>query len=331
VTGNLGGAPYPPLALANRVGSLGEAEDPYAYYDHLGRAARADILETLPADWSFEGKRVLDFGCGAGRTLRHFLDEAETAEVWGCDIDAESIDWLRHNLSPPLRVFRNGPRPPLPQPDRYFDLIWAVSVFTHLVETWSDWLLELRRVLLPGGLLVATFIGEGLCQLIAGEDWDEERIGMNAIRYEQPWELGGPMVLHSPWWIREHWGRAFEVLDLVPKGFATDASIGQGIAVLRRDDRRVSREELERVDPEDPRELTAVQHNVRQLRAEIRELRHAHDHQRAQAETQRARADELESTTQAVVQSRSWRITKPVRRLAEATRRLLPGRRRPTR
>jgi SAM-dependent MidA family methyltransferase len=41
------------------------------------------ILRMLPAGYEFERRRLLDFGCGAGRTLRHFLDEADSAEIWG--------------------------------------------------------------------------------------------------------------------------------------------------------------------------------------------------------------------------------------------------------
>jgi SAM-dependent methyltransferase len=322
-----GGTPFPPLPLANRVGSLESARDPYGYYDDLGRKARDQILAVLPPDWSFEGKRVLDFGCGAGRTLRHFLREAATAEIWGCDLDAESIEWLEGNLSPPLRVFRNDADPPLPQPDGYFDLIWAVSVFTHLVESWSAWLLELRRVLRPDGLLVATFMGEGMSEIIAGEPWDEARTGMNVLRYGQPWELGGPMVLHSPWWIEEHWGRAFEVLEIVPRGFGTDPEIGQGTAVLTpKEGGTVSRADLERIDRDDPREVAALQHNVIQLRAELGDVRRAHDHYRAEAEAQCARADQLESTTSSLLESNSWRITRPLRRVAEISRALGRGR-----
>jgi len=32
----------------------------------MGAESKRRILEALPADWSFEGKRILDFGCGAG-------------------------------------------------------------------------------------------------------------------------------------------------------------------------------------------------------------------------------------------------------------------------
>ena len=309
-----GDVPYPPLPLANRVGSLESAADPYAYYDELGLRTRAGVEAGLPDDWSFEGKAVLDFGCGAGRTLRHFLPEAETAEFWGCDIDAESIAWLDENLSPPFHVFENGTEPPLDLPDEKFDLIFAVSVFTHLVESWSSWLLELRRVLRPGGLLVATFMGEGMSQLIAGEEWDEERIGMNVIRYGQSWDLGGPMVLHSPWWIREHWGRGFDVVDVAPSGFGSKGDGGHGTAVLRKTPGDVTREDLERVNPGDERELRALLHNVGQLRAEIADLRRTIDHERTLAA-------QVANTKQEMVESRSWRLTGPLRRAGQLARR----------
>lgn len=314
--------PYPPLALANRVGSLAEAADPYAYYDELGRRARKDILAALPADWTFAGKRVLDFGCGAGRTLRHFMAEATVAELWGSDIDADSIEWLHRHLSPPLRVLSNAERPPLDCADGTFDLIWSVSVFTHLADTWSDWLIELRRVLKPGGLLVTTFMGEGMSELISGEPWDEDRIGMNVLRYGQSWDEGGPMVLHSPWWIREHWGRAFDVLDLVPLGFATDPPIGQGIVVLRRTEGEITAADLARVEPGDERELAALLHNVEQLRAETGDLRRERDHLRSELAQSRLQLADVSRRLEIITKSRSWMLTGPLRAAGARTRRL---------
>ena len=41
-------------------------------------------------------------------------------------------------------------------PDRALDLVYAVSVFPHLKFHWDAWLMEWRRVLRPGGLLVLT-------------------------------------------------------------------------------------------------------------------------------------------------------------------------------
>jgi len=127
--------PLPPIALADRVGRG-------ATFEEIGRRTRAEILARLPEGWSFTGRRVLDFGCGAGRTLRHFLDEARTCELHGCDIDGPSVSWLAENLSPPLRVFQNEEAPPLPLGDDSFDLVWAISVFTHISDHWSGWLVS---------------------------------------------------------------------------------------------------------------------------------------------------------------------------------------------
>ena len=49
------------------------------------------------------------------------------------------------------------PLPPLDYSDEMFDLVYAVSVFTHLSEEFQlPWLGELRRILKPNGVLLAT-------------------------------------------------------------------------------------------------------------------------------------------------------------------------------
>ncbi len=149
---------------------------------------------------------MLDFGCGAGATLRHFLPEAEFAEFWGADIDTASIAWLQAHLSPPLRVMRNRPEPPLGLEHGTFDLIWALSVFTHLTDRPLEWLVDLHQLLKPGGLLAATYMGRWNGEMFTGEPWDEDRVGMNVLRRDQGWDDGGPIVLMSDWWVREHWG-----------------------------------------------------------------------------------------------------------------------------
>lgn len=118
--------PYPPLHLASRVLSLDDADDPFLAYELLGAETKQALLGLLPDDWSFAGRRVLDFGCGAGRTLRHFLTEAETGEFWGADVDAASIEWLQGALCPPLHVVRSAEAPPLGLEHGSFDLAYAI-------------------------------------------------------------------------------------------------------------------------------------------------------------------------------------------------------------
>ncbi len=273
--------PLPPVDLVDRVGAVG---GDLALYQEIGRRTREEILALLPEAWSFEGKRVLDFGCGAGRTLRHFVAEADVAEIHGCEIDAPSVAWLEANLSPPFHVLRNEEAPPLPLESDSFDLIWAISVYTHLTDRWAEWLLEHHRLLRDGGLLIATILGPELADELhpavpdardADRGAPTDRVGMNVVHHDRGWDLGGPATFHSEWWIREHWGRAFDVLELREDGFiALPRWRGQGVVVLaKRPGAAPTVEELERIDPAEPREVAALRHNVRQLHAELARAR----------------------------------------------------------
>jgi SAM-dependent methyltransferase len=293
------------------VGRTKLVDDPLETYELRGQAARRQILSMLPAEWSFAGKRVLDFGSGAGRTLRHFLAEAEEAEFWASDVDAPSIAWLTDRLSPPIHTIHSGVRPPIPRPDGYFDLIYAVSVFTHLTYDWSDWLLELHRLLRDDGLLIATFAGEAVIDR-AGESWDEDRIGMNVLRTWQGWDHGGPFVLHSDWWIRAHWGRAFEIVEIQSPSETDDHLGPQSWALMRPRQARLTPADLEAAEPGEERELTALRHNVRQLHAEIEAER---ERLGSELESMRRHADELERAVRGMRGSVSWRITRPLRAL----------------
>jgi SAM-dependent methyltransferase len=298
--------PLPPPDLAVRVGA--DSTDTYGSYLEIGQNVKAEILDVLPERWSFEGKRVLDFGCGAGRVLRQFAAEAEVAEMFGCDIDGPSVEWLNAHLSPPFSAVQNGEAPPLPWPDQSFDLILAASVFTHITAYWSEWLCELHRLLAGRGLVIATFLGPGMSETIAREPWDEDRIGMNVLRPGLTWDQGGPCVLHSPWWIGEHWGRAFDIELLRPAGFGNvDRESGHGYVLLRKKDVEITPGELARIRADEPRELQALRHNLQQLLRESAELERQND----QARTELAQYES----------SLSWRVTRPLRRASRLLRR----------
>jgi SAM-dependent methyltransferase len=309
--------PLPPRELAARVYAL-EWSDPDAAYLELGAQTKRQIVGLLPDDWSFEGKRVLDFGSGAGRTLRHFAEEAETAEFWGCDIDGPSIEWMQKSLCPPFHAWQMISIPPLALEHESFDLIYAISVFTHLADNSTPWLLELHRTLKPGGLLIATFMGRWTSEWFAKEPWVEDRVGRNVLYHHRDWDSGGPAVLMSEWWLREHWGRAFEVVHIVPE------FQNYSWAVLRKRDVDVDPDEIERLS-DDPREVAALRHNIRQLQREVvAELDSARVRQEwalaEQAAGYERRIRELDERVAALEGSVSWRATEPLRRAAEALR-----------
>ena len=185
-----------------------------AAFFEAGPETRDILLDVIPDDFRWEGSRVMDFGCGMGRTLVHFQEEAKVAEIWGVDVDKDALAPFEENLCPPMHAHMSNVDPPLPFEDASFDLIWAISVWTHLTDNALPWLAEMHRILKPGGLFIPTYMGESHSEPLAGESWDEDRVGMNVLRHFQGWDRGGPMVLISDWWMREHWGRAFEVLDI---------------------------------------------------------------------------------------------------------------------
>ncbi len=286
-------------------------------WEKLGPETRTAIIELLPEGFSFEGKRVMDFGCGAGRTLKHFMEEAERAELWGVDIDESSIELLRETVCPPLNVLRSERMPPLLLEGASFDLIWAISVFTHLTDNSLPWLLELHRLLKPGALLIATYMGRWVSEALAGEPWEEDRIGMNVLRHDHPASDGAPLVLISDWWLREHWGRAFEVVEIVPEIH------NQSWAMLRKRDVDLSVADLERPG-EDPREYAALRHNLRQLQRELEDVKRRGDHRLDQS-LRVARDDaaaEVARLRREYERSLSWALTRPVRAAGRAVRSL---------
>jgi SAM-dependent methyltransferase len=265
-------APLPPPELRERM--IGNVRD---YNTELGRITREELISRLPEPWEWPGKRVLDLGCGPGRVLRHFHAEAEVAEFHGCDIHAPTLEWLRGHMTMPVKLFVAPERPPLPVPDGHYDLIYAISVFTHITDDWAEWLLEIRRVLSDDGVFICTFQGSGMGdQLRAApwyEEWSDSRFGVTVLNAGLTWEQGGPSVWHSPWWIRAHWGRAFEIEELLPAGFTTGDATGPGVVTMRKRDVHVTVDDLLAPEPGEPREFEYLRANVQQLSRENADLR----------------------------------------------------------
>lgn len=103
--------------------------------------------------------RMLDWGCGCGRVTVHFLMEPNTAVVHGCDIDPAAVAWCDAHLAP--GQFKTiDPWPPTPYANATFDLVIGFSVFTHLArDVQRAWLIEMQRIIAPGGLFLASTHG----------------------------------------------------------------------------------------------------------------------------------------------------------------------------
>jgi ubiquinone/menaquinone biosynthesis C-methylase UbiE len=106
-------------------------------------------------------QRILDFGCGCGRAIRALSNLLPRCQLYGIDIDQEAIEWLKSNYSE-LAEFSVAPHiPPTTFESQMFDLIFGISVFTHLPEEMQfQWLNELSRITKSGGYIILTTHGE---------------------------------------------------------------------------------------------------------------------------------------------------------------------------
>jgi ubiquinone/menaquinone biosynthesis C-methylase UbiE len=101
------------------------------------------------------GLRILDVGCGAGATLRQYLEyEADPAGLWGLDLMPAFIQ-KAHSGSPNLRLVC-GSASELPFPDASFDFASQFMLFTSVLDAGVKVRIarEIDRVLVPGGRLL---------------------------------------------------------------------------------------------------------------------------------------------------------------------------------
>lgn len=171
---------------------------------------------------------VLDFGCGCGRLIRH-LPARTKAQLYGTDLNPRLAGWCADNL--PGTFASNGLRPPLTYADEQFDVMYALSVFTHLREaTQRAWLAEFARILKPGALALITFHDEN--QRGVDPAWLAyvAECGF-AVRSDAMEGSNLPATYQTHAYISEMAAGAFEVLETIS---STDTPFRQALAVLRR-------------------------------------------------------------------------------------------------
>ena len=186
---------------------------------------RAQIGRYLPLEQPIA---IMDFGCSTGRVLRHFHPDhiARGWQLYGVDVQALCIEWLRRHFPPEFVVYTGTTLPTLPFADNSLDVIYGLSVFTHIKYLWDAWLLELRRVLRPGGLLIQSIHTEHAWDFYhrnRQEGWGRQDLARRI--YDTPamdvdWFHYGDISESQTFWKREvarkFWGRYIDVLDILP-------------------------------------------------------------------------------------------------------------------
>ena len=208
----------------------------------------ADALRGAGAE--LRSGRGLDFGCSSGRVVRVLAAAYPAIEWHGCDPQPKPIEWAREHL--PGIAFDVSPQhPPLPYDDGAFDLVFAISIWSHYGENAARaWLEEMHRVIRPGGHLLLTFHGLTSIAYYVAHNGRTRRESVklagelyrNGFWFGLPWdpeEGEGDHGIRNP-----EWGTAFLTTEwllneVVPRwavvGYGTGRAEGnQDLVVLER-------------------------------------------------------------------------------------------------
>jgi SAM-dependent methyltransferase len=224
--------PLPTESLRQRVHGAADVES----FLEVGRQCAQDIVAGLKrigrAPDSFES--VLDFGCGCGRVLRWLKPEFTSAQIFGADIDRQALAWCGKHL-PGIAWSVNAGLPPTGYAAQSFDLVYAISVFSHLDEDFQFyWLNELRRITKPDGIVLLSIHGSFyLDNLEAAMVAEIKAKGMLFV-VSDGWKKIFPdwyqIALHTKEYVLDKYARYFDVLDYIPGGM----NGAQDLVILRR-------------------------------------------------------------------------------------------------
>jgi ubiquinone/menaquinone biosynthesis C-methylase UbiE len=176
-----------------------------------------------------KGSRILELGCATGRLIRWLADLAQECEIWGVDIDARQIVWCQENLTPPFNFATVTTAPHLPFEDKYFDLIYCGSVFTHIDDLADAWLLELKRVMRPGGRVYITVHDKHTADLIINQArWPAFARLLRSHGYSEKSNYykfsmypgdANCQVFYDIGYLCQHWGRMLKIISVTPEAY----------------------------------------------------------------------------------------------------------------
>jgi SAM-dependent methyltransferase len=204
----------PPAGLRRRVSLTSSRSE----YDATGERLARDIQRVFEANRRRDEvyPQWLDFGCGSGRIARHVVRAPYVGRLSGVDVDAKAVSWLARAY--PSGDFRAiDPEPPTPLPASSFDVVYAVSVFSHFDERATDaWLGEIARLLRGGGLFIASTLSPKLTWTRPDlNEEDHRRLQRDGFLFAPgsgPFNENG--AFSSPERLEERWGRV-----LAPRSF----------------------------------------------------------------------------------------------------------------
>ena len=149
----------------------------YEKYYKGGKESALWIKEKIERHIDLKNKRILDWGCGPARIIRHLPEMVgNDCQYFGTDYNPVTIKWCSSKIEG-ITFNRNNLNPPMTYVDNSFDVIYGISIFTHLsAKNHESWAAELYRILQKNGILMITSHGQA---------FEEKLTSSEAKRYNE--------------------------------------------------------------------------------------------------------------------------------------------------
>ena len=131
-----------------------QASDPEGYERIMGRFSNRLSPSFIAFAGQSGGDRVLDVGCGTGRTVAALAAEGDYAAIVGIDISEIYVDYAKARNSDPRISFQVADASDLPFESNSFDRAVCQLVLQFMPDP-GPAVLEMQRVVQPGGIVAA--------------------------------------------------------------------------------------------------------------------------------------------------------------------------------
>lgn len=216
--------PVPPSANRNRIGPASVTDFvPGGIRDMKCILNIAEVYDAINSD-----SVVMDWGVGCARVSRH-LPVVLRSKFRGVDVDFKNCKWCKNNIS--WGTYEScEPYGTIDTDDSSIDLLYGVSVFTHLSEiSQSHWLKEINRVIKGTALLsvhglysAATTTWGVVPEMVSAwlfrgyRDAESPNIDISDVTPKDYYRD----VAHTPEYIHRVWNEYIHVVDIIPAGIS---------------------------------------------------------------------------------------------------------------
>lgn len=132
----------------------------YSEYKTDGELTAKEIINWA-APYLQKCESIMEWGCGVGRIIRHIPSiYACNVRVTGLDINSNMIEWNKNNIdNAEFKLISYNP--PTTLAASQFDLVYAVSVFTHIeIKYQLEWIKEIWRLMNDNGIFLFSTHGK---------------------------------------------------------------------------------------------------------------------------------------------------------------------------